>query len=234
MTTNADPIASTLTSPAGEPRAGQLAFEHGKPLATGTTNENPRTIGFAALIREDFRTHGSRLRAPGFWALLVHRFGNLRMSIHSKPLRAPVTALYRTAHRCVIALWGIDLPYNAKLGRRLRIEHHGCVIVGAQVVGDDVCIRHSVTIGLSRRTDRSAAPTIGNRVEIAPGACIVGAIHVGDDSYIGANSVLADSVPAGSTVLGVPARQIRPEPPGAGAETRHDSPELRLDPGQAL
>jgi serine O-acetyltransferase len=204
-------VENTPASSAVAPRTGQLAFEHGKPLATGTTDENPREIGFAALIREDFRTHGSRLRAPGFWALAVHRFGNLRMAIKSKPLRAPVTALYRIAHRSVIALWGIDLPYNAKLGRRLRIEHHGCVILGAQVVGDDVCIRHSVTIGLSRRTDRSAAPTIGNRVEIAPGACIVGAIHVGDDSYVGANSVLADSVPAGSAVLGVPARTVKLE-----------------------
>jgi serine O-acetyltransferase len=208
MTDVTNATANTHTSAVPAQPTGQLAFEHGKPLATGTTNENPRDIGFAELIREDFRTHGSRLSAPGFWALCVHRFGNLRMAIHSKPLRAPVTALYRVAHRSVIALWGIDLPYNAKLGRRLRIDHHGCVILGAQVVGDDVCIRHSVTIGLSRRTDRSAAPTIGNRVEIAPGACIVGAIHVGDDSYVGANSVLADSVPAGSTMLGVPARSV--------------------------
>jgi serine O-acetyltransferase len=191
--------------------AQQLRFEQGKPLATGDTNENPKDLGFLALLREDFRTHGSSLRAAGFWALAVHRFGNLRMDF-GKPLRAPATLLYRTAHFAVIALWGIDLPYNAKLGRRLRIDHHGCVLLGAKVVGDDVRIRHSATIGLARRTDRTGAPTIGNRVEIGPGACIVGAIHVGDDAYVGANSVVADSVPAGAAVLGVPARPATLDP----------------------
>jgi serine O-acetyltransferase len=192
-----------------ERRAQQLAFEDGKPLARGTTDENPRDIGFAELLREDFRTHGSSLRAPGFWALAVHRFGNLRMRLRSRPLRLPASALYRAAHRTVIALWGIDLPYNSKLGRRLHIARHGCVILGAKVVGDDVCIRHSATIGLSRRFDAAAAPTIGDGVEIGPGACIVGGIHVGDGSYVGPNSVLADSIPPGSTVMGVPARNVK-------------------------
>jgi serine O-acetyltransferase len=203
-----------------EQSAKDLAFEHGKPLAMGMRNENPPAIGFWQLLREDFRTHGHSLRAGGFWALAVHRFGNLRMGIRSRPLRAPATALYRTAHHAVIALFGIDLPYNAKLGRRLRIDHHGCVMLGARMVGDDVWIRHSVTIGLSRRTERNAAPTIGHRVEIGPGACIVGAIHVGDDSYVGANSVLADSVPAGSTALGVPARTVKLEQVVERAEGR--------------
>jgi serine O-acetyltransferase len=76
------------------------------------------------------------------------------------------------------------------------------------VVGDDVCVRHSATIGLARRTERSAAPVIGNRVEIGPGACIVGGIRVGDDCYVGANTVLADDLAKGSSVLGVPARTI--------------------------
>jgi serine O-acetyltransferase len=108
----------------------------------------------------------------------------------------------------VIALWGIDLPYNAKIGRRFHIQHHGGLHLGAQVVGDDVRVRHSATIGLARRTERNAAPVIGNRVEIGPGACIVGQIHVGDDCYIGANTVLADDLPPGTSVLGVPARTV--------------------------
>jgi len=188
----------------------QLEFEEGKPLAIGNTNENPPGIGFLQLLREDFQTHGRSLRAGGFWALVVHRFGNVRMDIQSKPLRAPFSALYRTAHWAVIALWGIDMPYNAKVGRRLRIDHHGCAMLGAKVIGDDVWIRHSATIGLARRTEPTA-PTIGDRVEIGPGACVVGAIHVGDDSYVGANTVLADSVPAQSAVLGVPAHTVKLE-----------------------
>lgn len=185
-----------------------LEFDDGKPLARGVTNENPRDLGFVALLREDFRTHGGSLRSAGFWALAVHRLGNARMDFHSKALRAPLTLLYRTAYHAVIAAWGIDLPYNAKIGRRFHIGHHGCLHLGARRVGDDVHIRHSATIGLARRTDQSEAPTIGDRVEIGPGACIVGGIHVGDDCYVGPNTVLADSLPAGKAVLGVPARAV--------------------------
>jgi serine O-acetyltransferase len=197
--------------PSVEQDLQRLHFDRGKPLASGDTNENPSGLGFLELLQEDFRTHGNRLRAPGFWALAVHRFGNLRMDIKSRPLRAPASVLYRAAHLAVIALWGIDLPYNAKLGRRLRIDHHGCLMLGAKVVGDDVHIRHTATIGLLRRTEQTGAPTIGNGVEIGPGACIVGAIHVGDGACVGANSVVADSVPPGATVLGVPARPVKPE-----------------------
>lgn len=187
--------------------ASALSYEEGKPLPKGNDNENPQDLSFAQLLLEDFRTHGSDLRAPGFWALAVHRLGNARMDVRPKLARAPLTALYRVAYHGVIALWGIDLPYNSKIGRRFHIEHHGGVHLGAQVVGDDVCVRHSATIGLARRTER-AAPVIGNRVEIGPGACIVGRIHVGDDCYVGANTVLADDLPAGKSALGVPARTV--------------------------
>lgn len=189
-------------------RETSLEFDEGKPLARGTSNQNPRALSFFELLREDFRTHGRDLRSPGFWALAVHRFGNVRMDFRSKALRAPMTALYRTAYHAVIAAWGIDLPYNAKIGRRFRIGHHGCLHLGARRVGDDVHIRHSVTIGLARRTDQTDAPTIGDRVEIGPGACIVGGIHVGDDCFVGPNTVLADSLPSGKAVLGVPARVV--------------------------
>jgi len=174
-----------------------------KPLPAGDVNANPAGLGLPELLAEDFRTHGSDVLSPGFWALAVHRFGNWRMDLEVKVLRAPLSLLYRTAHLGVIALWGIDLPYNSKIGRRFRIVHHGAVFVGSKEIGDDVTIRHSVTIGLKRKTERQA-PSIGSRVEIGPGACIVGDVQVGSDSFIGANTVLADSVPPGSSVLGVP------------------------------
>jgi serine O-acetyltransferase len=177
------------------------------PLPRGDENLNPSDIGLRELIAEDYRTHGSDPLSPGFLALTIHRLGNWRMGVRSKLLRAPLTLAYRVAHEASIALWGIDLPYNSRLGRRLRFAHHGCVFVGAWSIGDDVTIRHSVTIGLNRRGTK-LAPIIGNGVEIGPGACIVGGIEIGDDCYIGANSVVGDSVPAGTQVLGVPARKV--------------------------
>ena len=176
------------------------------PLPKGDRNANP-ALPLFDLLAEDFRTHGSRLLAPGFWALAVHRFGNWRMGMPAI-VRPPFTLTYRAAYRAVIALWGIDLPYNVKLGRRFRLDHHGCVHIGALAIGDDVVIRHTATIGLSRRTERTTAPTLGDRVEVGPGACIVGGINIGDDCYVGPNTVVAQSMAPHTTALGVPARIV--------------------------
>jgi len=183
-------------------------------VRVGDTNENPRGIGLGALVAEDFRTNGSRLTSPGFWALAVHRFGNWRMGIRSKPLRAPLTLVYDAAYRGVLNLWGIDMPYNVKVGRRLRIDHHGALLMGAREIGDDVHVRHHATLGLRRLND-TVFPTIGNRVEIGPGACITGNIHVGDDAIVCGNSVLLRDVAPGRVVAGAPAVPIDLE-----AETR--------------
>jgi serine O-acetyltransferase len=178
-----------------------------KGLLGGDRDENPRGIGLLSLIREDLRTHDDNLLAPGFWALCAHRLGNARMRVKPAALRAPLSAAYQVAFHGVIALWGIDLPYNVRVGRRLRIEHHGCLMVGARAIGDDVIIRHSVTMGLQHR-HASEFPTIGDGVEIGPGACIVGGIHIGDGAYIGPNSVVARDVRPGTAVIGIPPRPV--------------------------
>jgi serine O-acetyltransferase len=197
------PTPPASTASAAEP----FARVPGKALPLGDKNQNPPGISFPALVAEDFATHGHDLLSPGFWALTVCRFGNWRMSVRPRVLRAPLTLAYRVAHEAAIALWAIDIPYNSRVGRRLRIMHHGGFFLGAWRVGDDVTIRHCATIGLIRRSaDRS--PVIGNRVEIGPGVCIVGDISVGDDAFIGANTVVTQSVPPGATALGNPGRLV--------------------------
>ncbi len=188
-------------------------------LPRGERDANPPGCSLFALLAEDFETYGRDPLAPGFWAVAVHRFGNWRMGV-PKPLRAPLTAAYRAAFHAVIALWGIDLPYNVKIGRRLRIEHHGCVLMGAREIGDDVIIRHWVTMGLRQRGTR-ASPKIGNRVEIGPGACIVGGVEIGDDCVIGANTVVAHSLRPGTMLLGIPPRRIDPTELQAAAKANH-------------
>lgn len=176
-------------------------------LPTGEADQNPEGIGLWALLREDFETYRRDPLSPGFWAVAVHRLGNWRMSVRSKLARAPLTAAYRVAFHAVVAAWGIDLPYNVKLGRRVRIEHHGCLMLGARQIGNDVIIRHSVTMGLRQR-GAAAFPTIGDRVEIGPGACIVGGVTIGDDAYIGANTVIAHNVRPGTALLGIPPKPL--------------------------
>ena len=95
------------------------------PLPKGDTNQNPPGIGLWALLREDLRTHDGKLFEQGFWAVAVHRFGNWRMGVRPRLLRAPLTLLYRAMNKWVEWTCGISLPYTTKLGRRVRIWHFG-------------------------------------------------------------------------------------------------------------
>ncbi len=179
---------------------------HDAPLPRGNINENPPEIGFWRLLAEDYRTHDRKLLEPGFVAVAVHRFGNARMSIRPRWFRGPFSLLYHLLFRLVNTTLGIDLPYTTRLGRRVRIWHHGGMVLGARAIGDDVHIRHNTTFGVLRRNNFTSKPIIGNRVEVGVGACILGRVTVGDDAVVGPNSVVLRDVPAGSVVLGVPAR----------------------------
>lgn len=176
-------------------------------LPKGHQNENPHDMGLFALLAEDFRTYDRDLLEPALWAVVIHRIGNARMGVRLKLLRAPLTVIYRLMYKAMIWIWGIDLPYTTKLGRRVRIWHHGGLWLGALSIGSDVHIRHNTTFGVLNRDNLDAKPIIGNRVDIGVGACILGAIKVGDDSVIGPNSVVIRDLPPGSVVMGVPARQ---------------------------
>ncbi len=167
------------------------------------------------LWREDYATHGRDSTLPGFRALAYHRFGVWRLRVRPRIVRAPLTILYRRLYRRARNRYGIEIPHSVVLGRRIRIEHQGGIVVhGSAVIGDDVIIRQGVTIG-NRHLDRpDDAPVIGSRVNIGSGAVILGAITIGDDVSIGSNAVVLDNVPSGSTVVG----------PRAAIRTRDDLP----------
>lgn len=175
----------------------------------GRANGNPAGIGFWTLVAEDFRTNDSDWGSQGFWALFWHRFGNWRMSVRPKLLRAPLSLLYRVMYKASQIFGGIMLPYTVRVGRRVRIDHFGGMILVAQAIGDDVILRQNTTFGIAGLDALTARPVIGNRVEIGAGAVIVGGIHIGDDAIIGANAVVTKSVPPTAVVGGVPARLLR-------------------------
>jgi serine O-acetyltransferase len=175
----------------------------------GRTNCNPKGIGFRALVAEDFRTHNSDWFSQGFWALFWHRFGNWRMGVRPKLLRAPLSLLYRVMAKQCEWVCGIMLPYTVRVGRRVRLDHFGGMILVAQTIGDDVIIRQNTTFGIANLQALTARPVIGNGVEIGAGAVIVGGIHIGDGAIIGANAVVTRSVPARAVMGGVPARLLR-------------------------
>src|SRR5207253_6510268 len=142
------------------------------PLPRGDRNENPPGIGLFALLREDLRTHGGDLFDQGFWAVATHRFGNWRMGFW-KFVRAPLTLIYRFLFKWVQWTCGITLPYTTKLGRRVRIWHHGGMVLVARSIGDEVHIRQNTTFGVVRRNQNEEIPVIDDRVDIGCGACIL-------------------------------------------------------------
>ncbi len=174
-------------------------------LPRGDVNANPRDIGFWSLVAEDLRTHDGDWLAQGFWTLFWHRFGNWRMSVRPRLLRLPFTIVYRIMFKMCEWVCGMKLSYNVPVGRRVRIDHFGGIIIGARSVGSDVIIRQNVTIGIADPADRNAKPVIGDGVQIGAGAVIVGDIMIGAGAVIGANAVVTKDVPPGALAVGVPA-----------------------------
>jgi len=185
-----------------------------------------RPLGLFEQIREDWIAHGRDWTRPGFRAVAVHRFGNWRMRISNKFVRAPLSVLYRMMFRHVRNHYGIELPYSAIVGRRVVIEHQGCIVIhGNSRIGDDSIIRQGVTLGNKTLTRPMDAPTLGARVNVGAGAKILGAVTIGDGASIGANAVVLEDVPAGALAVGIPANvkaispdtvgeDLVPSPPG--------------------
>jgi len=102
-------------------------------------------------------------------------------------------------------LTGIEIHPGASIGRRFFIDHGMGVVIGETAdIGDDVTLYHGVTLGGTTWQKEKRHPTLGNGVVIGAGAKVLGAIKIGEQSRIGANSVVLRDVPAHSTVIGIP------------------------------
>jgi serine O-acetyltransferase len=105
--------------------------------------------------------------------------------------------------------FGVDIHPAARIGRGIMIDHAHSIVIGeTAVVGDNVSMLHSVTLGGTGKEDGDRHPKIGDGVLIGAGAKVLGNIHVGDCSRIAAGSVVLQDVPRCTTVAGVPARVV--------------------------
>jgi serine O-acetyltransferase len=105
--------------------------------------------------------------------------------------------------------FGVDIHPGARVGKGIMIDHAHSIVIGeTAVVGDNVSMLHSVTLGGTGKEDGDRHPKIGDGVMIGAGAKVLGNIHVGRCSRIAAGSVVLQDVPANSTVAGVPARIV--------------------------
>lgn len=132
---------------------------------------------------------------------------------------------YRVAHKLYLrkhyflARWfsqktvrktGIEIHPGATIGRGLFIDHgYGVVIGETAIIGDNVTLYQGVTLGGTGKEIGKRHPTIGNNVMISAGAKIIGSFTVGENSKIGAGSVVLSEVPPNSTVVGVPGRVVK-------------------------
>ena len=105
--------------------------------------------------------------------------------------------------------FGVDIHPAAQIGKGLMIDHAHSIVIGeTAIVGDDVSMLHSVTLGGTGKDDAQRHPTIGNSVLIGAGAKVLGNFKVGDCSRVAAGSVVLQEVPPCKTVAGVPARIV--------------------------
>ena len=156
---------------------------------------------------------GSRLGViflyPSFHVMLFYKIGNILWRYNLKFLARLIMHFARI-------FTGIEIHPAAKIGSNLFMDHGLGIVIGETTeIGENVTIYQGVTLGgimpsvesdLQRNQKRH--PTVGNNVIIGSGAQILGAINIGDDARIGANSVVSRDVPANVTVAGVPAREF--------------------------
>lgn len=132
---------------------------------------------------------------------------------------------YRVAHRLYLkkhyflARWisqrgvrktGIEIHPGAQIGKGFFIDHGNGVIIGeTTIIGDNVTLYQGVTLGGTGKEQGKRHPTVGNNVMISAGAKVLGSFEIGDNSKIGAGSVVLEEVPPNSTVVGVPGRVVK-------------------------
>jgi serine O-acetyltransferase len=140
---------------------------------------------------------------PGVCALLWHHPAHWLYTHNAKLLARVISQATR--------FWtGIEIHPGAVIGKRCFIDHGMAVVIGETTeIGDDVTIYQGVTLGGTGKETGKRHPTIGNRIVISSGAKVLGPFRVGDDSKIGAGSVVLDEIPPGSTVVGVPGKVVK-------------------------
>jgi len=164
-------------------------------------------------LKEDVRTIKERdpaaknavevfLCYPGLHAIWLHR------TAHILYRRKWFTTARLVSH---FSRWftGIEIHPGATIGRRLFIDHGMGVVIGETTeIGEDCLIYKGVVLGGTTLEKKKRHPTLGNRVIIGSNSTVLGAIDIGDGARIGSGSVVVKPVPAGATVVGVPARIV--------------------------
>lgn len=139
---------------------------------------------------------------PGIHAVWAHRFNHWLWRHHFK-------LLARCGSQIARFFTGIEIHPGARIGRRLFIDHGMGVVIGeTAIVGNDVTLYQGVTLGGTGKEKGKRHPTLLDNVFVGNNANILGNIVIGENSRVGAGSVVLRDVPPNSTVVGVPAHVV--------------------------
>lgn len=194
-----------------------LASDAGESNDHCGASKNPREI-ISQIMFASLREHIETIRRedpaarsaleiilcyPGLHAVLAHRVS------HWFYVRGWYV-LARLISQFARFVTGIEIHPGARIGRRVFIDHGMGVVIGETAeLGDDVLLYQAVTLGGTGLECGKRHPTIGNGVVLGAGAKVLGNIMLGDNVKVGAGSVVVHSVPADSTVVGIPGKIVR-------------------------
>ena len=152
---------------------------------------------------------------PGLHAVWLQRIGNFFW-------RHGFLFLGRLVSHFGRFITGIEIHPGATIGRRFFIDHGMGVVIGETTeIGDDVLLYQGVVLGGTSLEKKKRHPTLGNGVVVGAGAIVLGAITIGENSRIGAGSVVLHEIPPNSTAVGLPAKVI------SGGFSHSDSEKLQ-------
>ena len=139
---------------------------------------------------------------PGFHAILFYRLGHWFWE-------RKLFLMGRFISHVGRFFTGIEIHPGAKIGQKFFIDHGMGVVIGETAeVGDNVTLYHGVTLGGTTWKKIKRHPTIGNNVVVGTGAKILGPVKIGDNTKVGANSVVVTEIPPNSIVVGIPAKVV--------------------------
>ena len=163
---------------------------------------------------ERYRSYGDAgwriLLNPAVWCIFWYRLGGwIYDAERSSLVRGPGKAAHVIGSVLVEALLQMRLNVRAKIGPGLLIAHGGGITLHPDVVIGRHCdLAHHVTIG-ARGAGQAGVPRLGDDVYVGTNAVVIGPIVIGDGARIAANSLVNRDVPAGATVMGVPAKVVK-------------------------
>ena len=172
-----------------------------------------RAMGFLKHVKEEFeviRERDPAIKSP--WEVLLYPSFRVMLSYrkaHKQYLKGHYFRARKISQKAARKT-GIEIHPGAVIGKGFFIDHGSGVIIGeTTIIGDNVTLYQGVTLGGTGKETGKRHPTLCDNVMVSAGAKIIGSFTIGENSKIGAGSVVLEEVPPNCTVVGVPGRIVK-------------------------